>query len=83
LIFFIIFKLGVVPMLIIGTLGDQKINDENVPILMPEDINLLLSTHGIDLEKVIILDDDSRAPMISAKIADDFNIKIYDWIDNL
>jgi glutaredoxin 2 len=71
-------------MLIISTRGDQKVNgDKRVPILSQEDINLLASTHGIDIEKVIILDDDSRAPMISANIADDFNIKIYDWIDNI
>ena len=82
---------GVVPLLIVSTTGDRNSDlDSNIDgtrkslsILKEESLYSIADFHGIDRNQIVILQSDSRAPMLDVKTADEFNQIIYDWIDDL
>ena len=79
--------LGVVPILIVSTTGDSILNSNltgrSTPILNRESLHSIADFHGVDTKHIVILDSESRAPMLSVETAGAFNKIVYDWIDDL
>ena len=88
---FAFYSLGVVPLLIVSTTGDRNSDlDSNIDdtkkslsILNEESLYSIADFHGIDRNQIVILQSDSRAPMLDVRTANELNQIIYDWIDDL